>query len=113
MRSLLRVEVKRSEWRNGSYANEHGMCGTYLSAKADDGTTMRCCLGFLGNSLGFSDDEMACIENPRQVRSWEEGEVFYDEAIEYNDRKAIGPEERERRIRAWGCKYGINFVFVD
>jgi hypothetical protein len=115
MRSFLRVQIKRSEWKNGNYNSSaiHGGCPTNLAAKANDGTIMRCCLGFLGNCIGFSDKEMMGVDRPSHMEKWKIGDINYGDAIHFNDKQGYSQEEREKYIKIWGVKYGINFVFVD
>lgn len=112
---MLDVTVKRSEW---------GKAVLY-----DPQSKKRCCLGFVGNACGITDDEMRCVGTPSTLLKVY-GLNILDSLIKKNDTQTLDsrvanklmavndardfePSLRESEIASIGKEAGINFTFVD
>ncbi len=125
----MKLVIKRSEWARGSVKDTERVANL-LYAK-QDGT--RCCLGFLGNACGYTDQELqgyglpsdvvndaglynkwgrfllhGCDENNRRTDS-----LIVDDLIEINDDTNITESEREADIAEIFAKHGVEVEFVD
>lgn len=114
----MKFTVKRSEWLRGE-----GSVRSMLFRNSDN---HRCCLGFLGNACGISDQDMRGKSTPLSLynTSESEGKKFpepmleknggvVDTLMDINDTYGMSAEERERRLRETFSVIGIEVEFVD
>lgn len=107
--------VKRSEWYRGKGYEESKLL-------REDGK--RCCIGFVGQQCGFTDERLLGISTVARSRyngdssAWPawmlkefSGEI--QEAYTVNDRESITDGEREAQLKEIFKRNGYEIVFVD
>lgn len=125
---MLDVTVKRSEWYRG-----RGDMNSRLYVANEQ---KRCCLGFAGLAVGWTDEQMDGMPFPATMLGNEDrpsrvslipealkplvdgGRSPYNSDIctsigRTNDATAITDDVREAQLITLGIEAGINFTFID
>lgn len=118
---MIDVTVKRSEWGRGTF------CGSRLY---NNQTKKRCCLGFVANACGLTDEDICDRSTPKSLYNGT-GKIILDSLIilnavnvpfnskicsdlmGINDDRYLNESNRESKLIKLGKEAGINFTFVD
>lgn len=120
---MLEVTVKRSEWGRGDnwqFGCDSALCRPYDNSRTKEQGVQRCCLGFMCNVMGLTDEEITGHTFPhllspekRKKITIKIGSDEYWKVGDINDETGIYDTEREAEIIKWGRQNSIDFTFVD
>ena len=114
----MQFVVYRNNWRHGGCNHQKHGFTSLLNNKG-----YRCCLGFVCQQLGVSDEGLMDIGTPRCINDNEQnllkGVLFFYglnnmlafNAVIENDNKHLSNSERERRLTALFKEHGHELVF--
>lgn len=116
---ILTVKIDRATWRWGGDARTHEHGKTHLLNILGE----RCCLGFIANAMGCTDEQIRHKEGPSDLgiplgrltttfQGKHLGSELSRNAIRINDSNWLSRDERERHLIELFTPEGIHLEFV-